>query len=153
MAIKHPKRFRVLTYILMVCVILLIITYPFHLATIAVSGTSMEPTYSNHEIVLCSKRWDDIKVGDVLVVQTEDDGVLIKRVAFFSRLKKDIFLLSENWEGADSEDFGLIPEHRVIGKILYPVRLPSEVMQKIVHSRQEHRVTASQDDSLHNTNQ
>ncbi len=58
-------------------IIISIIIFIYFFQIIIVSGDSMQPTYDNHDLLLCNKR-RAITVGDIIVFN--HDGIKIKRV-------------------------------------------------------------------------
>ena len=58
--------------------IFFVVNLIFHPCT--VYGESMEPTYSEGDVVLCKKMGDEINVGDVVVIKEYSLKYLVKRV-------------------------------------------------------------------------
>lgn len=48
---------------------------------VLVSGNSMEPTLHNKQLLIANKQFDDIKHSDIIVLNVEGYGTVIKRVA------------------------------------------------------------------------
>jgi signal peptidase I len=115
--------------------------------TVIVSGQSMEDTFHNGDRLLsCRAYWlvGNIRVGDVVVIHSEDDkGYIIKRVRYLAGSEVDylntpeewklsdgkyivpkdsVFVLGDNYYASeDSRKFGAVPTKRILGKI---VRVP-----------------------------
>lgn len=93
-------------------IVFLFLAFPF----IRVSGVSMLPTLEEGDILLSTRLYSDLKVGDVVVVRLLDK-VVIKRI----KIKKGqmLFLEGDNKnQSCDSRHYGYINEKRVVSKVL-----------------------------------
>lgn len=111
--------------------------------TIEVSGESMQPTFQTRQRLLATSAYwlvGPVKPNDIVVVDDEDKGTVIKRVVAVGGQRIDwmnipethsigngpyvvpnghVYILGDNRDvSEDSRRFGPIPEDRILGKIV-----------------------------------
>ena len=94
---------------------------PFSLGTVAVSGSSMSPTYVEGDWLLV--RWrPTCQPGDVIVIEREDrPGVyLIKR--YLRQEEAGLWVEGDSPASTDSRQWGPINQSEVVGKVLFRLR-------------------------------
>ena len=86
-----------------------------------VNGNSMLPTFREGQYLLVSSWFNDLKVGDVVVLdQSNQDKKIVKRVAKIQN--NQYFLVGDNQkESLDSRSFGWVKKEDVLGKVIFSV--------------------------------
>ncbi len=82
----------------------------------------MSPNFLPDDFVLLiAHRWQKLAVGDVVLVNHQHYGKIIKRIA---SIEKDNWftLKSDNPQGVTTEQMGIINKGQVIGKVVYQVK-------------------------------
>lgn len=62
------------------CAAVMVFTFTC-LRFVVTSGPSMEPTFDANDALLCMRRFSDLKVGDIVLIQKEGT-LMVKRVSF-----------------------------------------------------------------------
>jgi nickel-type superoxide dismutase maturation protease len=86
-----------------------------------VVGPSMEPTLSDGEFVLVSRRTRIAADAIVVANHPAQDTIIMKRVERFD--DQQAWLRSDNSVGTDSRHFGSVPRSAIIGSVV--ARFPS----------------------------
>ena len=83
-----------------------------------VSGSSMEPTLRNDDIVVVLKK-KDISVNDIVVVEDSEYGFLIKRLEKFE--KNGIKLSSDNKNSFSQATKNIYDISNIVGKYVFKI--------------------------------
>ncbi len=97
----------------------------------------MSPNFLPDSFVFAIKHpWQRLAVGDVILVNHDNYGKMIKRIASITNHKdkhKDkratqqtITLKSDNPLGVTSEQIGIIDSGQIIGKVIWQVKPPKQ---------------------------
>ena len=108
----------------------------FIITPFQVSGGSMEPSYSDGDLIFVNRTARSFRVGDVIVLTHPDpaDGrVLVKRihavagdtvdnsfgVQYYTVPEGSVFVVGDNInDSLDSRTFGSVPINLIIGRVL-----------------------------------
>lgn len=91
---------------------------------VIVSGNSMNPTLTNHQVCIMMKT-KQINDGDIIVINTKNIAKIpaksiIKRYNADYSTPQMIYVEGDNKNNSlDSHDFGLINRHNIKGKIIF----------------------------------
>jgi signal peptidase I len=99
---KLPKKLRFILLFILAILLNLVVFLPSNDLFIIVKGGSMEPTLKNNQVVLASKDTSKLFVGDIVVIQKNNE-LMIKRITAMQGAK-----YAENT--SDEHSFVLIPE-------------------------------------------
>ena len=84
-----------------------------------VNGQSMEPTFSQGNLIIISRIMTP-RATDVVVVQTQY-GEMLKRIVKFDE-SGQIWVEGDNKEAStDSREYGWLPANSVVGKVIFKV--------------------------------
>ena len=96
-------------------------------ATVAVSGPSMEPTYSDGDWLLVHWRGNPsgtlyAKPGNIVVIEREQQpGIFyVKRIKEIS--DAGVYVMSDNSAGTDSRTWGYLQKEEVIARVIARIR-------------------------------
>lgn len=95
------------------------------LQLIKVTGDSLYPEYQSGDFVVTSKipvLFGSLKPGDVVVLQRQPYGLLIKRIDRIEAGGQRYFVLGTQLHSADSRKFGWVDRKDILGKVLYHAR-------------------------------
>lgn len=81
----------------------------------------MLPSLKNGDYVIASRWYRTAKIGQLLVINHENYGVLIKRVTSLLP-NQALELSSDNPEGITSAQIGPVSTQQILGKVLWQVR-------------------------------
>ena len=88
---------------------------------IKVEGESMFPEYNNGDYVIVSRfplLFNMIRINSVLVFNSQDYGILIKKVAGMDKAQKRYFFKGTNQMSITTEMIGAIDDKDIIGAVL-----------------------------------
>ncbi len=97
----------------------------------------MSPNFLPDSFVFAIKHpWQHLAVGDVVLVNHDTYGKMIKRIASINNhtdkhkdkhtIQQKITLKSDNPLGVTSEQIGIIDSQQIIGKVIWQVKPPKQ---------------------------
>ena len=92
-----------------------------------VKGSSLYPEYRNGDYVITA--WSPfafkrLNLGDIVAFKHPKYGLLIKQVTHIDREMRLLEVQGTILESFDSRNFGPIPVHSVLGKMIWHVKAP-----------------------------
>ncbi len=90
-----------------------------------IRGQSMSPIFLPNNFVLVIKHpWQKFNVGDVILVNHQHYGKIIKRICTIETQHGKTFftLKSDNPQGVTTEQIGKTNKNQLIGKVIYQVK-------------------------------
>ena len=92
-----------------------------------VKGSSLYPEYRNGDYVITA--WSPfafkcLKPGDIVAFKQPKYGLLIKQVTLIDREMGLLEVQGTILESIDSRNFGPIPVHSVLGKLVWHIKAP-----------------------------
>lgn len=94
---------------------------------IKVTGNSLSPSFLNGDFVLVSaskRKRPSFQIGDILVVEHQTLGLIIKRVHANHADTQTLELEGTHPQSITSEKIGLVPYQDVLGKVLLHIKRP-----------------------------
>jgi nickel-type superoxide dismutase maturation protease len=98
------------------------------LQIIKVSGDSLSPEILEGDFVLVSKipfSLNSLQVGDLVVFNHPDYGLLIKRIAAVSADRQSFQVTGAHPFSVDSRQFGPVGRQALVGKVIWHIHRPS----------------------------
>ncbi|MBM3143697.1 MAG: S26 family signal peptidase [Chloroflexi bacterium] len=92
-----------------------------------VTGDSLSPEFEEGDFVVLATSplfLNALKPGDVLVFQHEQYGTMIKKFAHNEADGKGVYVTGAHPHSLDSSQFGPIPKHDLIGKVIWHIAKP-----------------------------
>jgi signal peptidase I len=89
-----------------------------------INGHSLEPEYQSGDFVLISKipfLFHPPRSGEVIGFKHPAFGLLIKQIETFNPHTRQLTVLGTHSDSIDSREFGAVPLHQIIGKVLWHI--------------------------------